>query len=228
MDAHSHLSTAEVIGFLGGRVERASGRPAVVRVLRALPARQLVSSDAAVEVELDPAAMPDILASLEAEGLQCVGWYHSHPVFATQPSVRDVANQEAYQRFFSGQAFVAAIVGPYDQRMEGTSSELRWWHVEPDASAHGGGWPRQLEACSLGGEEGQPLVAAPTGERLVGELRALAGLFAGTLLRVDLGAAWRDGLTHRDKLRVSLQSRLPAEEHGLVAELLAAVDAAWA
>jgi hypothetical protein len=71
MDFHCHLSSAEVIGFLGGTWCPVTRQ---LRVLRALPAAQLVSGDAAVEVEVDPSCMPSILEALEAEGLSAVGW----------------------------------------------------------------------------------------------------------------------------------------------------------
>jgi len=32
--------------------------------------------------------------------LTIVGWYHSHPVFRTEPSVRDIENQEIFQGLF--------------------------------------------------------------------------------------------------------------------------------
>jgi len=225
MDAHAHLSGAEVIGFLGGTVEAAAGGARTVRVRRALPARQLVSADAAVEVELDPGHMPELLAQLEREGLACVGWYHSHPLFATRPSVRDVANQAAYQRLFSGAPFVAAIVGPYDRSLPGVASHMRWLHVLPEPGAPGGGVPRALPAQANAAE-----AALPAG--LAGELGRLAERVADTLLRTDMAAPWRDGLTHRQKMRASLATRLPAALQGEAAEaaldaLMAPVDAAW-
>lgn len=124
MDAHAHLSTAEVIGFLGGTWERHSR---IVRVVRAMPAGQLVSGDGAVEVELDPSSMPAILGAFEAEGLQVVGWYHSHPVFATQPSVRDVANQGAYQNMFQVRVTPLQRCACADQRPRARHSWAQSW-----------------------------------------------------------------------------------------------------
>jgi proteasome lid subunit RPN8/RPN11 len=135
MDFHAHLSGAEVIGFLGGRWCAATRQ---LRVLRALPAAQLVSGDAAVEVELDPAGMPALLERLEEEGLAVVGWYHSHPTFATQPSVRDVGNQGNYQRLFADAPFVGAIVGPWDAADAAGAADVRWFHVTPSPGAPAG------------------------------------------------------------------------------------------
>ena len=38
--------------------------------------------------------------AIEGRQMQVVGWYHSHPVFAPQPSIRDVQNQTNYQYLF--------------------------------------------------------------------------------------------------------------------------------
>lgn len=42
-----------------------------------------------------------------------VGWYHSHPVFLAQPSLRDIENQINYQRMFrdAGGCVVAGVCG---------------------------------------------------------------------------------------------------------------------
>ena len=252
MDAHAHLSTAEIIGFLGGHFD---GATKVVTIVRALPARQLVARDAAVEVELDPAAMPGILDACEQDGLQVVGWYHSHPVFATHPSIRDVANQGAYQRLFDGCPFVGVIVGPYADTPPGDAaqsgqpawaSDMRLFHVEHNASAQGGGVPRQLAMAQLpcppaahdAVDDVAPHLrpAAASQAHLVADLSAAAQQCGASLLRVDLDSVWKDGLTKRAKLRACITHRLepwaralPGGGPGaLVDACVAAIDAAWA
>jgi len=75
-----------------------------LHVTRALPARRLLlagaGEDSSVEVELDPASVPEIVDTLHTAGLKVVGWYHSHPVFFTHPSIRDIENQANYQSLF--------------------------------------------------------------------------------------------------------------------------------
>ena len=84
-----------------------------LRITRALPARQ-IRQEHAREVELDPESVPAIVETLTANGERVVGWYHSHPVFATQPSLRDIENQFAYQLMFSSDAQESASsVGAY-------------------------------------------------------------------------------------------------------------------
>ena len=146
MDFHSHLCRHEIIGFLGGTWEP---RTKCLTVKRALPARRLVlgapGENANVEVELDPESVPDIVEALDRDGLRVVGWYHSHPVFSTHPSLRDIENQANYQRLFrddgdpsgGGTPFVGAIVGPYATTNKDLSSDVRWFHVAPRGDTAG-------------------------------------------------------------------------------------------
>jgi hypothetical protein len=51
-----------------------------------------------------------------------IGWYHSHPVFQPDPSIRDIENQTNYQNLLKDananvEPFVGIIFGPYDIRM---------------------------------------------------------------------------------------------------------------
>ena len=54
------------------------------------------------------------------KGLIVVGWYHSHPTFEPNPSIRDIENQQNYQQLFkrwdSSEPFVGIIVSPYDSK----------------------------------------------------------------------------------------------------------------
>lgn len=146
MDFHSHLCRHEIIGFLGGTWDP---RTKCLAVKRALPARRLVlgapGENANVEVELDPESVPDIVEALDRDGLRLVGWYHSHPVFSTHPSLRDIENQANYQRLFrddgdpsgGGTPFVGAIVGPYATTNKDLSSDVRWFHVAPRGDTAG-------------------------------------------------------------------------------------------
>jgi hypothetical protein len=197
--------------------------------------------------------MPAILEACEADGLSVVGWYHSHPVFATQPSVRDVTNQGAYQRLFEGTPFIGAIVGPYpapstasesartdEAHAAGTGrrpdsvSEVRLFHVEQNASALGGGVPRELAWTFMRHGDTQ---TPPTSTHLLADLQAAAEKCAQSLLRVDFATSWRagDGTSRREKLRTCLSSRLEPwrpcfPDNGadtLVDACLTCIDDAW-
>ena len=45
-----------------------------------------------------------------------VGWYHSHPTFVPNPSLRDLETQEEFQEMFkqgTNSPFIALILSPY-------------------------------------------------------------------------------------------------------------------
>jgi len=234
MDFHAHLSSdTEIIGFLGGTWD---AQTSTLRVLRALPARRLPSADAGVEVELDPASVPEIVDALERERQRVVGWYHSHPTFATQPSLRDCENQSNYQRLFALSdsesekkktrvPFVGAIVGPY--RGADPVAEMTWFHVDEDAEdtwllrdAGLGGQPRALRVDSVV-DSNPEKKGGDVFERLRGDAFALAEVFgrgAERFDRVDLDKRWgsidvRDPVsgepaTRLSKMLLSLRSRV--------------------
>ena len=82
------------------------------------------------------------IEELRQQGLQCVGWYHSHPTFPVWPSAIDVYNQQIQQVAHSHQAtngcatpYIAAIVGPYDQKNVSAQCSMSWFYVENKRSA---------------------------------------------------------------------------------------------
>ena len=192
MDYHSHLCSNEIIGFLGGTWD---GEKRELKITRALPAKQLPLSEedgnAGQEVELDPSSVPDIVEKLDANGERVVGWYHSHPVFPNQPSLRDIENQSNYQKLFNDAEviddgdnmseekyamfmrrkncpFVGAIVGPYDLRNPSAVSDIRYFHVcsdDPKETNPRNFTPFQLEQEIIDGSSGSDMVIdAPSNE----------------------------------------------------------------
>lgn len=62
-----------------------------------------------------------------------MGWYHSHPHFAAHPSIIDIKNQVAQQFQYrdedGAETYIAAIVAPYDDQLQGNASTMNWFHV---------------------------------------------------------------------------------------------------
>lgn len=50
-----------------------------------------------MQCEMDPVSQTQASERLAAKGLSVVGWYHSHPAFDPNPSVRDIDTQAKYQ-----------------------------------------------------------------------------------------------------------------------------------
>lgn len=46
---------------------------------------------------MDPVSEMNARILFEEKGLSVVGWYHSHPTFEPEPSIRDIENQGMYQ-----------------------------------------------------------------------------------------------------------------------------------
>jgi len=109
IDVHSHLCTTEVIGLLGGRYSASAG---TLVVEAAQPCRSLSTGH---QCEMCPVSQTEGSEQLRSQGLEIVGWYHSHPTFPALPSLRDVHTQGEFQQWFSRQEapFVGLIVNPF-------------------------------------------------------------------------------------------------------------------
>ncbi|XP_038522024.1 histone H2A deubiquitinase MYSM1 isoform X7 [Canis lupus familiaris] len=91
MDLHAHVSMAEVIGLLGGRYSEVDK---VVEVCAAEPCNSLSTG---LQCEMDPVSQTQASETLAVRGYSVIGWYHSHPAFDPNPSLRDIDTQAKYQ-----------------------------------------------------------------------------------------------------------------------------------
>lgn len=101
-----------------------------------------------MNVELDPESAVRARTHIESQGMVVVGWYHSHPHFLCNPSVRDVENQAGYENHFEGvgvKPFVGAIVSPFYEENTSLSSAISWFHTQIDPGS-GGAVPFRLVA----------------------------------------------------------------------------------
>ncbi|XP_053481944.1 MPN domain-containing protein isoform X2 [Ictalurus furcatus] len=128
-DFHCHLTTSEVVGYLGGRWDTTTQ---LLTVLRAFPCRtRLADRDAA------PAVEEEICQNLFMRGLSLVGWYHSHPRGPALPSLQDIDSQMDHQLRLQGssngfQPCLGIICGPYYHGNQGVASTITpFWVVPP-------------------------------------------------------------------------------------------------
>ncbi|KAK1934477.1 Myb-like protein H [Phytophthora citrophthora] len=149
-DLHAHLATCEIIGFLGGKWDEASK---TLYIQAAFPCRSLVidGDDGSTDVEMDPGSEIELRGIIENAQLEVVGWYHSHPAFAPDPSIRDIENQTSYQKLFQRpsvskeaggdskplEPFVGLIVGTYDTRRSTPVSLFRYFHTRGEKVSGG-------------------------------------------------------------------------------------------
>ncbi|CAG2167016.1 unnamed protein product [Oppiella nova] len=112
IDIHAHCVRTEVIGLLGGTYCALSHE---LFILTAEPCASLDDHD--LQCDMEPVSQAIAKERLEQKSYACVGWYHSHPTFVPNPSLRDLETQTAFQTLFSresnGQPFVAFILSPY-------------------------------------------------------------------------------------------------------------------
>ncbi|XP_069555253.1 histone H2A deubiquitinase MYSM1 isoform X1 [Brachyistius frenatus] len=110
MDMHAHVSRGEVIGLLGGTFNEEA------KVLKICAAEPCNSVSTGLQCEMDSVSQTQACDALSSLGFSVVGWYHSHPSFHPNPSVRDINTQDQFQSYFSrgGAPFIGMIVSPYD------------------------------------------------------------------------------------------------------------------
>ncbi len=96
MDFHCHLSKNEVCGYFGGTWDLTNLSIKITHAFPCLSTRY--DRDKAHECELQ------IQRAMSALDLSLVGWYHSHPYFNVNPTVRDCDSQLKYQMKIGGTA----------------------------------------------------------------------------------------------------------------------------
>jgi len=139
MDLHSHLVKTEIIGLLAGEWNMEEKK---LYVISAYPCKSIENDEGNLEsvnrhvnVEMDPVGEFEIRNEINKLNMKVVGWYHSHPKFAPDPSFVDIENQLNYQTLFReknniDEPFVGVIVGPYDPRLPRSYSAVNWFYVE--------------------------------------------------------------------------------------------------
>jgi protein MYSM1 len=109
VNAHSHMAHTEIIGLLGGLI-----KDNLLHIQHTFPCR---STGTEIQCEMDPVSEIEARQVFSELGVNVVGWYHSHPTFEPNPSIRDMENQANYQALFADASgntpFVGLIMNPY-------------------------------------------------------------------------------------------------------------------
>ncbi|XP_052032728.1 deubiquitinase MYSM1 isoform X2 [Apodemus sylvaticus] len=133
MDLHAHVSMAEVIGLLGGRYSEAD------KILEVCAAEPCNSLSTGLQCEMDPVSQTQASETLALRGYSVIGWYHSHPAFDPNPSLRDIDTQAKYQSYFSrgGAKFIGMIVSPYNRSNPLPYSQITCLVISEEVSPDG-------------------------------------------------------------------------------------------
>ncbi|KAI9341682.1 hypothetical protein BDR26DRAFT_894962 [Obelidium mucronatum] len=136
IDFHAHLAETEIIGLLGGRFD---SKERVLHVEDVFPCKSISTT---IQCEMDPESEVKAHIHFASQNKVVVGWYHSHPTFDPNPSIRDIETQTDHQHLFLRdgdgiEPFVGAIYSPYDSRTEGVVSKSEWMCVGNQLSDSG-------------------------------------------------------------------------------------------
>lgn len=130
IDFHCHLTSNEVCGYLGGTWDFNTHNLSITHTFPLLNSRFDRDKYSNCEHEIQKAMLD--------KNIQLVGWYHSHPRFSAQPTLRDCDKQMDYQIKLRGSTdssytpCVGFIFASYDDddEIEGEGQMLSFW-VQP-------------------------------------------------------------------------------------------------
>ncbi|XP_077189667.1 deubiquitinase MYSM1 isoform X2 [Paroedura picta] len=192
MDLHAHVSMAEVIGLLGGRYSEIDG---IVEICAAEPCNSLSTG---LQCEMDPVSQTQASETLAARGYNIIGWYHSHPAFDPNPSIRDIDTQAKYQNYFSrgGSMFVGVIISPYNRNNPLPYSQITCLVISDECSSDGSyRLPYKFEA--------QQMLEEPQWELVLEKTRWIIEKY-----RMSHSSVPMDKIFHRDSDLTCLQKLL--------------------
>lgn len=125
MKVHAILSDKEVIGLLGGHYHRPPldfgtiPEQSTLTISAVIPCQAMDSTG--TECDMDPVSEMAACERFATLGLTMVGWYHSHPHFEANPSLRDIETQTSYQGLFRSddhEPFIGFIISPSESSVE--------------------------------------------------------------------------------------------------------------
>ncbi|GJQ75910.1 hypothetical protein Trydic_g17970 [Trypoxylus dichotomus] len=126
MDFHAHTSLSEVMGLVGGHW---NDQTRVLTITRYEPCRNIASSS--THCDMCPVAQARATDILRGEGLDILGWYHSHPSFAPEPSQQDIETQLSVQQWIGdGKPCIGIILTPFSSHGALIASPYRCMVVE--------------------------------------------------------------------------------------------------
>ncbi|KAK2140678.1 hypothetical protein LSH36_1280g00098 [Paralvinella palmiformis] len=204
MDFHCHLTTSEVVGYLGGKWDPGTQH---LSVEQAFPCKCRLG-----DKETAPGIESKIKERMHSDGLTLAGWYHSHPNYSANPSLRDLEAQIEYQLQMKGpgesiQPCVSLIISPYNQHSNlHEESELKavWVMAPPEHRPLDYGMPMRM--C-YDITEDQDL----TGD-VLSEMKELVKFHQGEVDFVDFHTSYHNGASYLDKLKASLSRKLPKDQ----------------
>ncbi|XP_046482978.1 uncharacterized protein [Neodiprion pinetum] len=203
VDLHCHLKDKEVCGYLGGHWDINAHN---LTINYAFPCRcngKDKTAAAATEAE--------IARAMEWKHLTLVGWYHSHPRTHASPSLRDVDSQLDYQIKMKGLSdnsytpCVGLICSPYntDNNCYESNFNFFWSLPPPENRPHE--YPRpMLLSYTLSQEQF-------LSQEAIDEIKKCVEYYKNDGC-VDFKGIFNGSVTYLEKLKSSLESKLPRNQ----------------
>ncbi|KAI4905490.1 hypothetical protein NFI96_014291 [Prochilodus magdalenae] len=212
MDFHCHLTTSEVVGYLGGRWDTTTQ---LLTVLRAFPCRtRLADREAAPAVEEEIIVLKPgyrICQNLFMRGLSLVGWYHSHPRGPALPSLQDIDSQMDHQLRLQGssngfQPCLGIICGPYYHGNQGVASTITpfWVVPPPEQRPNDYGIPVAVEVTYV---QDNFLTTD-----VLNEMMLLVEFYRAAPDLVNFSQMWSPDTSILDKIKASLSGHAPKDQ----------------
>ncbi|XP_063412818.1 MPN domain-containing protein-like isoform X1 [Mytilus trossulus] len=203
MDFHCHLTSNEVVGYLGGTWNTQTQH---LSIIDAFPCKSHLSDGhKSADVE------EEIKRMMKRRGLSLVGWYHSHPCSQPDPSIRDIGCQMSYQLRMKGSGAtyypcVGIITSPFHKVQSSIDSSYNMFMVMP---------PLEEEPADCG----IPMKVAyvlnqnqSVTEELLSEMKKVRDFYRGTDDWINFNHSWQSSIKYIDKLKESLSRKLPADQ----------------
>ncbi|ELT95353.1 hypothetical protein CAPTEDRAFT_110378 [Capitella teleta] len=195
MDVQCHLSSTEVVGYLGGEWDHNRQHLSIQRAYPCLCRQKDPST--ANEVE------ETIRYQMSQHGVQLAGWYHSHPKMQPDPSLNDIESQMDYQLQLRGSnntyhPCVGFIVSPFEPWSSSPVSRIRsyWVMPPPENRPTDYGTPMFMEF-----NESQDSLQM---ENLLSELKKIVEFYRSDSDLMPLTDIWYGHITIAEKLRASV------------------------
>lgn len=128
MDFHAHTSLTEVMGLVAGYwcIENRS-----LIICHYEPCKNIASS--ATHCDMCPISQAKAAESIHSKGMDILGWFHSHPTFAPEPSHQDLETQQMMQQWIGGKnPCIGVILTPFNPNGALISSPYRCLIVEKE------------------------------------------------------------------------------------------------
>lgn len=109
MDFHAHTSLTEVMGLVAGTWNPIKE---ILTICHYEPCRNIASS--ATHCDMCPISQSKAAELIHNRGLDILGWFHSHPTFAPEPSQQDLDTQQDVQLWIGSKCpCLGVILSPF-------------------------------------------------------------------------------------------------------------------